>query len=453
MPSASIDIILAKSINLFKGMRRTIVKPTVVKYMSSLGVESLDQFASSASNGLFGILAVRLLTLTQLATFGIASTLIIVSTSFTRSIIGHPYFVTSRAQSSIEANCVAWLYLIVILPLSTFVGFASAFAIGDLSAESILVICFSTLLILSQDSLRYICLSEKKATLALRADISWIFLLLIAVVVLPPHGPFALIVFWSAASLPGSVYIIAILNIRPVRTKLNHWFSEQRSLLLTATLTTAASIATAVAAQLIVRNRASLMELGRIRVWAPLMSVQSTLVQALSLPAVGLFVRFESVRRRRAMASLMFGLAAAFSVVGVAIVAIVSSSNEIAERAFGKNWASAQTLSKKVAIALALVGLNAAINTVLRARLAGSMLAVAMSWAATAVSLGLVWRWSPTGADGYFSAVVASQVFLVPLGLLSVYVSVWKHESKHGNQFSKRTRVQRTQSTDIQDLK
>ncbi|AXT86208.1 hypothetical protein C6I20_14140 [Aeromicrobium sp. A1-2] len=330
-----------------------------------LGVATIDQIISGASNFLIALLAAQLLDIESFGLFGIILLVNVVVLGGARALVSeplllHPEEAEQRPGDVISSACVLGLSIGVILVLC---GLAARPLDGDLGEGLMILGVFSPLMVL-QDVGRYLGFATRRPSSALTLDVTWLTLQLGAIASLVASDLSSLQAYVAAWAGAGALAgLIVFWQHRGVRPRLDiSWLKETWGFSWRYFVSYTATQGSGLLAAILIRAIAGARALGGVQGALLLQRPFMTFQVAVMASGVGEVARVADdralVRRMVRKLTILTGGAALLN--GVLLVLVPDS---VGRAVLGDTWSVAQHLVWAAAAQILVLGLITGFRT------------------------------------------------------------------------------------------
>ncbi len=358
---------------------------------------TVDQAVAGGSNVLIAVIAARLLDPASFGLFGIVFLLYMVAQGVSRALVNdpllvHPEEAEDRKGEVIGASCLLGLGIGVAVAL---IGLAVT-AVDTTLGEAIAVLGLCLPLLALQDLGRYLGFAIQRPSSALVLDVTWLLLLVVAVIPLFITGTHSLpwlIAAWGGSGAVAGLLVFAQHRAHGVRLGLS-WLRYTWSFSWRYLISYVSTQSGALAAASSVGAIAGATALGGVQGALLLVRPFTTLQIAVTAASIGHVTRLlgaagDVIRRYIEKVSVLSTAAAAMN-----LIVIVVLPDSVGRAILGDSWEVAQPLLFATGVQILFLGLL----TGPRAGLLG-MRAIGKVMAIDIVTTGLVFAASIVGAE------------------------------------------------------
>lgn len=330
-----------------------------------LGVATIDQAISGASNVLIAVLAARILGVESFGLFGIVFLVYVMVQGSARALVGeplllHPVEAEERPGDAIGTGCVLGLGLGLVVLLG---GLAAHLWDGRLGNAMIALAVFVPFLVL-QDLGRYLGFATRRPTSALTLDVTWLVLQFVAIaylVVTDSRSLWQFIAAWAASGAAAGLLVLWQHRGTRIRLSLS-WLAETWSFswryLISYTSTQGSGLAAAILLAAISGARALGGVQGALLLQRPFMTFQVAAVAS----GVGEISRAAADRLqvRRMVGKITLLTTGVALLNGIVLLAL---PDQLGEAVLGATWQEAKHLLLPTAAQILLIGLMIGFRT------------------------------------------------------------------------------------------
>ncbi len=368
--------------------RRTgrAVRPSTASSQRVMALTIVDQGASSVSNFALALIVAHYSSASALGVFAILTTTYVLSQGLVRSLSSDCLLTRAEAEDEVRATYERAGYLAaIVLSLSlTGVILVVSGVLPSAFTLSFVVFAVSFPLMACQDYARFIGISRYDPAYAIRLDVAWLVIFLVAYVVLRHQGlttlPWLFGAWSGAGALVGLWTLQAHLAGRTHRRHLLRFWDESErpvglrfagQFMLVTSWTYFISYLLLFVLSLAAIGEFKLAQLALGPITVLLAGVQSALI--------ALAARRFQVDAHKAVRFLLLGGLFAFAVTIGWTALVYAAPAQAMAAVFGRNWPDARVIIPYAGLAVALSGLSGAATSGLRAmRAAGENLRLAL---------------------------------------------------------------------------
>lgn len=332
-----------------------------------LGIITVDQVVSGASNVLVTLLAAQLLGVALFGLFGIVLMVYVLVQGTTRALVSQPLLVhpedaTARPGDALGSTLAVGGYAGLLVAA----GALGALLLDGRLAAALLVLALALPLLGLQDAGRYLAFAGHRPAFALVLDLTWLLLLVVALgvaVLLDARTLVWFVVCWAGSgSLAG---VLLLWRHRGERIRVNHrWLRRTWDFSWRYMLSFGAMQGSALAGTLALGGIAGAQALGAVRGAVFLMRPYATFQLAAISGGVAEIAKTPQDRastRRHARRTTLLA-------TGVAVLnglVLVFLPDPIGRLVLGDTWRYAEPLMLATGVQLVLLGLNSGARTAL----------------------------------------------------------------------------------------
>lgn len=332
-----------------------------------LGVITVDQVVSGASNVLVTLLAAQLLDVSLFGLFGIVFMVYVLVQGTTRALVSqpllvHPDEVSARPGDAVGAALAVGVYAGALVGL----GSLGAWFVDGRLAAALLVLALALPLLSLQDAGRYLAIATGRPAFALVLDLTWLVLLVAAlgvVVLLDARTLLWFVLSWAGTGALAGALVLG--RHRGERIDLNHrWLRRTWDFSWRYMISFGTTQGSALAGTLALGGLAGAQALGAVRGAVFLMRPYVTFQLAAISGGVAEIAKTpqdrDSTRRHARRTTLL--------ATGVAVLnglVLVFLPDSVGRLILGDTWRHAEPLMLATAVQLVLLGLNSGARTAL----------------------------------------------------------------------------------------